>query len=126
FRVPNPSVLESRIRVMAADKAGNRTVREIDLGDPTAPLGLPKAAVDKGKPDPTLLPKDDIASPVAPPVDRNVQGAGHAELPKAPRGDLPDLPPLPEIKPEGAPDVKSPDATGIKIPDPPGTQVPDA
>jgi hypothetical protein len=125
FRVPNPGILESRIRVVAADKAGNRTMREIDLGDPTAPLGLPKAAVDKGKPDPTLLPKDDIASPVAPPVDRNVQVSGHAELPKAPRGDMPDLPPLPDIKPEGLPDVKPPDATGIKIPDPPAAKVPD-
>jgi hypothetical protein len=121
FRVPNPSVLESRIRVTAADRAGNRTMREIDLGDPTAPLGLPKAAVDKGKPDPTLLPKDDVASP----IDRNVRGVGHSDLLKAPRGDIPDLPPLPDVKPEGLPEVKSADATGIKIPDAPAPKVPD-
>jgi hypothetical protein len=108
-------VFESKIRVTAADRAGNRTVREIDLGDPTVPLGLPKAAVDKGKPDPALFPKDELAAPPIP--DRNVRGAAHADLPKAPRAELPDLPPLPDIKPDGAPDVKMPDAPPVKIPD---------
>lgn len=118
FRVPTAQVFESRLRVVAADRAGNRTMREIDLGDPTAPIGLPKAAVDKGKPDPTMFPKDDVAMPVVPPApDRNVRGAAHADLPKAPRADLPDLPPLPEIKPEGANDIKVPDAGGVKVPD---------
>jgi hypothetical protein len=122
FRVPNAGVLESKIRVTVADRAGNRTVREIDLGDPTAPLGLPKAAVDKGKPDPALFQKDELANPVAPPIpDAGVRGAGYAELPKAPRNDFKDLPPLPEIKPDTGADVPPP----LKIPDPPVSKMPD-
>ena len=115
FRVPNPAVFESKLQVTAADRAGNRTLQEMDLGDPTASMAMPKAAVDKGRPDPALFPKDDIASPMIP--DRNVRGAGHPDLPKAPRGDLPAFPPLPEIKSEGPPDIKMPDVPAVKTPD---------
>ena len=115
FRVPTPAVFESKLQVTAADRAGNRTLQELDLGDPTASMAMPKAAVDKGRPDPALFPKDDLVSPPLP--DRNVRGAGHADLPKAPRGDMPPLPPLPELKPEGPPDIKVPDGTPVKAPD---------
>ena len=120
FRVPTPSVLEGRIQVTAADRAGNRTVRDIDLGDLTAPLGLPKPAVDKGRPDPALLMKDEVAPPLP---DKTVRPAGHADLPKAPRTDLPEMPPLPDYKiPEGSSDIKVPGAPDIKSPEPAATK----
>ena len=108
FRVPNAGVLESKIKVMVADRAGNKTTRDIDLGDPTALLGLPKPSLDKGKPDPSLLMKDD---PIAPPSpDKGVRAAGYSDMPKAPRADLRELPGLPDYKiPDGASDIKSPD-----------------
>ena len=115
FRVPSPAVFESKLQVTAADRAGNRTLQEMDLGDPTASMAMPKAAVDKGRPDPALFPKDDPTSPMIP--DRNLRGAGHADLPKAPRGDMPPLPPLPELKGDVAPDIKVPDAPPVKAPD---------
>jgi hypothetical protein len=119
FKVPSPGVLEGKIQVVAADKAGNRTSKVIDLGDPTVSLALPKAAIDKGKPDPTMFPKDDAAGAAAPAVpDRNVRGAGYADLPKAPRADLPALPDLPDIKPpQAASDIRVPDAPPMKAPD---------
>ena len=112
FRVPTPAVFESKLQVVASDRAGNRTLQEMDLGDPTASMAMPKAVVDKGRPDPALFRKDDVAVP-----DRSVRGAGHAVLPTAPRGDLPPLPPLPDIKPEGAPGIRAPDAPPIQVPD---------
>jgi len=127
FHIPSPSVLESKIQVTVMDRAGNRTTREIDLGDPTAPLGLPgKAALDKGKPDPALFPRDE---PVARTPAPGITQAGHNELPKAPKLDLPDMPALPDIpniKGEVAPEIKlPPDVPGLKIPDPPSMRIPD-
>ncbi|HEX3150469.1 MAG TPA: hypothetical protein VHR66_20490 [Gemmataceae bacterium] len=116
FRVPNPAVFESKLRVMVADRAGNKTTREIDLGDPTAPAGMPKPAVDKGKPDPALMTRDDLVVPPMP--DKNVRAVGHNDLPKGPRTDLPDVPALPDYKmPENALDIKIPDVPGTKTPD---------
>ena len=123
FRIPSPSVLESKIQVTVADRAGNRTTREIDLGDPTVPLGLPgKAALDRGKPDPALLPRDERTEPVVP-------TRSTSDLPKAPRLDLPDVPSLPDIpnsKPDAAPEIKlPPDVPGIKMPDLPAVKMPE-
>jgi hypothetical protein len=122
FRIPSPSVLESKIQVTVADRAGNRTTREIDLGDPTVPLGLPgKAALDRGRPDPALFPRDDRAEPAIPTKTTS-------DLPMAPKIDLPDLPALPDIpniKGNVMPDIKlPPDVPGIKIPDPPAMKMP--
>jgi hypothetical protein len=50
FRVPGAAVLNGKVQVTAADRAGNRTTRVIDLGDATAPMSLPaKAPIEKGK-----------------------------------------------------------------------------
>ena len=120
FRLPNPSVLESKIQVTVMDRAGNRTTREIDLGDPTVPLGLPgKAALDRGKPDPALFPREERAEPVVP-------TRAPSELPKTPKLDLPDLPTLPDIpsiKGDVNPEIKLP--PDLRIPDPPGMRMPD-
>ncbi|HKB06403.1 MAG TPA: hypothetical protein VKD90_29680, partial [Gemmataceae bacterium] len=133
FRVPTPAILEGKVRVTVADRAGNRTTREIDLGDPTAPLSLPKATVDRGKPDPSLLPKDEGTDAVVQPpaADRDVRGAVHPDLPKAPKAELPDLPPLPDIPgikgPSAQPEIKLPEAPGVpspRIPDPPAVKGP--
>ena len=107
FRVPNAAVFESKIRVTAGDRAGNRTTREIDLGDPTAPLGLPgKPTVDKGKPDPTLFPKEEPVGAVArPPVSI-------PDIVKAPKIDPAELPAIPDVS-----GVIVPDLTELKIPD---------
>jgi hypothetical protein len=123
FRIPSPSVLESKLQVTVADRAGNRTTREIDLSDPTVPLGLPgKAALDRGKPDPALFPRDERTEPIAPTKPTS-------DLPKAPRLDLPDVPSLPDIPAmkggDAAPEIKlPPDVPGIKIPDPPAMKMP--
>jgi hypothetical protein len=132
FRVPNSNVFNGKIRVTVADRAGNRTTREIDMGDPIAPLGMPgKVAIEKGKPDPTLFPKDDRFDSIQPPPipDKGVRGANYSELPKAPKTELPDLPPLPDVAtgklPDAIPDIKlPPDISGIKIPEPPGVKSP--
>jgi hypothetical protein len=125
FRVPNSSVLESKLRVTAADRAGNRTTREIDLGDPTVAAALPpKPAVDRGKPDPVMLPKDADPERIVPPAgpDRDVRGAGFTDLPKTPKADIPPLPDLPPVGPA----AKAPDAAmDIKLPDPPGSRIVD-
>jgi hypothetical protein len=135
FRVPTPAILEGKIRVTVADRAGNRTTREMDLADPTAPLGLPKATVDRGRPDPSLLPKDEGTDAIIQPPtrDRDVRGAAYPDLPKAPKADLPDLPPLPDIPgikgPTAQPEIKLPEAPGVpspRIPDPPAVQGPAA
>jgi len=127
FRVPTPAVLEGKIRVTVADRAGNRTTREIDLGDPTAPLGLPKAPIDRGKPDPSLFPKEEGMDSIVPPPapDKGVGATVPADLPKAPKGDFPELPPLPDIPgikgPAAEPEIKLPEAPGMpspRMPDP--------
>jgi hypothetical protein len=128
FRVPTPAILEGKIRVTVADRAGNRTTREIDLADPTAPLGLPKATVDRGRPDPSLMTRDEGTDAIIQPPtrDRDIRGAAYPDLPKAPKADLPDLPPLPDIPgikgPTAQPEIKLPEAPGVpspRIPDPP-------
>ena len=73
------------------DRAGNRTTREIDLGDPTVPLAMPnKASLDRGKPDPALFPtrrQDRVRSFRPRPPERN---ATSIELPRAPKAEPPD------------------------------------
>jgi len=129
FRLPNPSVLESKIQVTVMDRAGNRTTREIDLGDPTVPAGLRgKAALDKGKPDPALFPRDDLPNLIVPPPPGE-RSSRSTELPRAPKAETPDLPALPDIpnmKREVSPEIKlPPDVPGIMIPDPPNMKISD-
>ncbi len=114
FRVPNVSVLEGKIKISAADRAGNVTTRDLDLGDPTANFGFSeKSAVAQGKPDPALFPKTDVDSPVPPikaplldplPPIRPVDYQTPVKVPepiKTPviRNGLSDLPPIPEVPP---------------------------
>jgi hypothetical protein len=121
FKVPTTAVLDSKVRVTVADRAGNRTTREIDLGDPTVPLSLPKPPIENGKPDPALFPKDIAADSIVPPPapgksDRTML----PDLPKAPSPAFPDLPPLPDI-PTGKPADVKPD---LKLPDVPALPSP--
>ena len=89
FRLPPAGAILGKFTVSAADRAGNRTTKEIDPSSPTAPTTAAKApAIDRGKPDPTLFPAD--ADPVPPPADRGLRGAEYKELPR-PRGDIPPM-----------------------------------
>lgn len=127
FRVPTPGVFESKIEVTVADRAGNKTTRPIDLGDPTTSPALPsRPAVDRGRPDPAMLPRDgDLLAPATPAgPERGVTGAGLTDLPKAPRADVPPLPDLPPVLPplkggDPAPEIRLP------MPDVPGGKMPD-
>jgi hypothetical protein len=136
FRVPSPSVLQSKIRIAVGDRAGNRTTREIMLGDAAPGEASPaRTAMDRGRPDPTLMPKD--ADPGLPPKipDRDIRGAGFPDVPKAP-ADMPALPDVPPVKPpDVAPEIKLPDSPNImpprlpegpdlKIPEPPRIKAP--
>jgi hypothetical protein len=86
FRVPSPTVLEGKVQVTAADRAGNRTTKVIDLASPTAASGgMPaKTAVEKGKPDPSMFLKEDVSLPMLPPPPdiSSVHGAGFTEMPR--------------------------------------------
>jgi hypothetical protein len=96
FKVPDPSVLEGKIRITVADRAGNRTTRDLDLGDPTARLGFnDKAAVEKGRPDPSLYPRDSEVTP--PGMGKVVIPVEHRQNPMPPKPMLPDVPTLPEV-----------------------------
>lgn len=142
FRIPNTGVLEGRIRVSVADRVGNKTVREIDLGDPTSPLGLPTPpSVDRGKPDPTTFPKLEAEpivgarpaveqagfpgvktpSPTPPMVDLTLPPDLGTAKPPIPDISVPDLvtpPPVPPTKPSDVkvPEVKVP-APEVKVPE---------
>ena len=98
---------EGKIQVTAADRAGNRTTREIDLGDPTAPLAMPKGRRGKGaSPTRPCSRRTTRSSPMVP--DRTVRrGRPSADLPKAPKADLPDMPPLPDDPEAEGPAVTS-------------------
>lgn len=113
FNVPNPAVLDGKIRITIADRAGNRTTREIDLGDPTARLGFNnKSAVDRGRPDPALFPQENETPRRENPSTNIVPTVGR-EIPKPVMPDVPLLPdvPAPGIKAPGVPviDDKFPD-----------------
>lgn len=59
FRIPHSSVLESKVRATARDKAGNVAQRVVDLGDPTQPYVLSKPVPlpnDVIKIEPQILP----------------------------------------------------------------------
>lgn len=141
FKVPSTVVIENKVRVEIADKAGNRTTQDIDLNDPPA---LPKSPIkpltDKGRPDPALM-KDIDPLVTPPPSLSDVRGANLPEMPKASKFDLPpaptvaDMPPLktpdlPPLKtPDIAPDIKMPVNPDIKAPEiplePPMPRTPD-
>jgi hypothetical protein len=75
FRVPDPAVLHGTVRASAADKAGNRAVREINLG----PDAGAAAAVD------TRPPANTAPPPLAPVrADAAPPAARVAEKPAAP------------------------------------------
>jgi hypothetical protein len=140
FRVPAAAVFQNKIQLTIADKAGNRTTREIDLANPTPSSPMPirssSSTLDKGRPDPALFPKD--VDPVFPPPPAipDVRGVGASDLPKAPKTDMPPLPDIPAIKsPDLPPDIKlpeTPSAPGLPdVPmitppiDPPTKRMPD-
>lgn len=120
FRVPTAAVFQNKIQLTIADKAGNRTTREIDMANskPASPTPSVASPLDKGRPDPALFPKD--ADPLLPPAPAipEVRGVGATDLPKAPKADMPPLPDLPAIKSPDLPAMKSPDLPpDIKMPD---------
>lgn len=120
FKVPSTVVIENKVRVEVADKAGNRTTQDIDLNNPPAlPKNPGKSVTDKGRPDPALMTKD-IDPLVTPPPVIPDRAVGLPEMPKASKADVPpvptigDMPPLkmpdlpPDIKMPASPDVKAP------------------
>jgi hypothetical protein len=122
--------------VAIADRAGNRTTREIQMGDAIAPSApASRVGIDRGRPDPTLMPKDADPSIPSPSLDKEVRGAGFPDLPKAP-ADIPALPDVPPVKaPDLAPEIKLPDSPAVmppripggsdlKIPEPPPAKSP--
>lgn len=128
FRVPAAAAFQNKVQVTIADKAGNRTTSDIDLSQSTASSPMPMATpLDKGRPDPTLLPKD--ADPVIPPPPSvsEVRGTGAIELPKTSKPEMPPLPALPDIPaikaPDLPPDLKLPDAPP-RIPEVPAVAAP--
>lgn len=144
FRVPSPTVLEGKVQVTAADRAGNRTTKVIDLAGPTAAADSPaKAAVEKGKPDPSMFLNDDMALPTLPPPPdlSSIRGAGFTDakapavkppenpgIPDVPAVKPPDLPPavkMPEMPPVKTPDdIKIPDLPPLTAPEVPGVKPP--
>lgn len=111
-------------RVVVVDRAGRgatagRPTRETLPPDIAPPSMPPRPPVERGKPDPTLYAKDEVLPPAPPVADTNVRGVGHTDLPTAPRGDLPAVPALPDIKaPEGAADIKVPGVPDVPPPAP--------
>ncbi len=126
FRLPSSDVLKSKIRVTAADRAGNRNMKEVDLGGAARSDGPPATVIDRGRPDPTLLPKD--AEPYTAPIPPDVRGTGFTDPPKFPKIDQPSFPVLPNapaIKfPDGTPDIKIPKPLNIKQPERPDVPIP--
>jgi hypothetical protein len=111
FRVTSPEVMESKIRVMAKDRAGNITTREIDLSDPTVALGA------KGTPESKIDP-----IPVSP-ATRDVQPTNFREPGKSTSAKLPEMTSLPDLP---TPTKTTPSSAGsdleLKLPDlPPPT-----
>jgi hypothetical protein len=125
FTLPTQAVIENKIRVSVADRAGNRTERDIDLTNPpTLPPLAAKTQIDNGRPDPTLMSKD-LDPVVSPPAMPDSRGATYPDLPKAPKPDMPAVPMLPDIKmPDSATDTKLPPVPNIKIPDAPVVTIP--
>jgi len=125
FRIPSPEVLKGKIRVSAADRAGNQSTTDVDLknssrGDTPSPTII----IDKGRPDPTLLPKD--GDPYAAAIPPEVRGAGYSDKSKAPIIDLPPMPEAPPLKaPDATPGIKSPDQPDIRIPGEPAMKLPE-
>ena len=125
FRLPSNEILKSKIRVTAADRAGNRNSKDVDLKNSSRSESPPPAtAIDRGRPDPALLPKD--ADPYTAPIPPDVRGAGYTEPLKTPIIDLPPMPEVPPIKPpDVAPEIKSPERPDIRIPGEPSMKLPE-
>jgi hypothetical protein len=107
FRIPHPSVLESRVRATAKDRAGNVGKREVDLGDPT------QSFANAGRPAPAALPADIAKADLVaePPED---PGAVQAGLRKPARGsELPEIK-MPDFanKPPAKAEPKAPEVPG--------------
>ncbi|WP_029629738.1 hypothetical protein [Zavarzinella formosa] len=153
FRVPNAGVFESKIRVFAADRAGNSTNRDLDLGDPTANFGFgAKSTVSQGKPDPALIPNTDptpdIKSPamdIRPPMIDSlppIRAVDYQEPIKPPTPlkapesvkspviyngprELPPIPEVPPLRSNDLPVIRNGNQnTDIKIPDVPAVLPP--
>jgi hypothetical protein len=128
FKVPSTVVIENKVRVDVADKAGNRTTQDIDLNNPPP---LPKSPIkpltERGRPDPAMMTKD-VDPLVTPPPIIPDRGVGLPEMPKPSKADVPpvptigDMPPLkmpdlpPDIKMPVAPDVKAPTEIPLEPP----------
>ena len=125
FKVPTQAIVENKVRITTADRAGNHAQQDISLANSPA---LPAAAEERtpsenGRPDPTLLTKDmdPVVSP-PPPAIPDPHRLGDPDIPKAPKFEMPPVPAMPDSlpirAPELPPEMKQPGAADVKIPDP--------
>jgi hypothetical protein len=90
FRIPDKSVLRGVVRAAAADKAGNQTVREVDMTrDAPSASGVMTASAREVVA-PPMPPAPSVAPPPPPPMPRVAEKAPVPDLP-APAQDKPQM-----------------------------------
>ncbi len=98
YRVPEPGVLHSLVRASAGDKAGNRTVREIDLSHTPTPAANAIAARPPAPPTTTLVSNTSAPEPVSGPRLMDPPAPAPAPVPR-----VAEKPPAAEVAPNGSP-----------------------
>src|SRR5262249_10950691 len=101
MQIPDASILTGRLRIHAADMAGNAVDREMDP-DPTRLAQLPPAS-----PAPNPIPNATVPAPAPSPLARSMastplQGWGPVAPPPPPPDANPIVPPLPPVATQSA------------------------
>ena len=91
FRIPYSSVLEGKVRATGADKAGNTSVRIVDLGDPTRSFNV----ADTPKPPENLPPSVAKTDPPTVPASESASAPAKQSAPADAIGSIPDAQTVP-------------------------------